>query len=201
LYSLLADTEPTGGGHPLSHNANFYTSDAPAGAFYPGDEYANDTNKFYFAVNAMANNLHEATVTYAFGSGPIADNLTLIGPTVASNGGTLAASALLMTNAPTTGNNAAVPGHVVTFTLGSKTCSAVTDLDGVANCSVEVAGPPLGTLKLTASAAATRAYVAASATRTITLTLPVTKPMPVPKHPQIKVRRRPPPLLPHGGGA
>ena len=210
VFSLLVDKEPSGGGHTVSHNANFYSSGAPLGALYPGDEYGDVASNFYVAVNAMSNVKHEATVTYSDGIGPITDTLTLTGPTDASSGGALTASALLKTKQPTLNGNfppappsadSVVPGHKITFTLGANKCSAVTDLDGVATCEVKAQGSIGSKLMLTARAAATRAYLAANARTTIILTVPQVKLPPLPPEPVgTQIRRPLPPVLPRRQG-
>jgi hypothetical protein len=203
-YSLLVDSEPNGGGHKVSHNANFYSKGTPPlGAYYPGDEYADDANGFYFAVNAMDTFRHEALVTVARQAGPIKDKLTMKGPTTATIGERFAASALLMTDAPAPGNNAMVPGHVVTFKLGSSKCVAVSDLDGTASCHLTVAGHPATKATLTATADATRAYLEATATSTISLQAATKKPKgaaPRTPEPNVTINRPAPPPKPSGGG-
>ncbi len=203
-FSLLVDTSPAGSGHPVTHNANFYPETgpngaAPAGAFYPGDEFADDGNGFYFAVNTMSAKDRDAVVTLAFKVGLIKDKLTLTGPTVADVGGSLAATALLMTDAPAPANNAVVPGHKVTFSLGSEKCVAVTDLDGVAGCTLKVTAPPFATIALSAEADATRAYRAATAKGDVSVRTPIIRPtrtpLPIPRT-SVTVHRPDPPKIP-----
>jgi hypothetical protein len=200
-YSLLVDKEPPAGGHAYEHNKNFYTSGGPNGAFFPGDEYADDGSDFYFAVNSMSNAKHNAVVTVASGQGPIVDKLSINIPR-APSGGSASVSALLFTDPKFPTYHGAVPGHIVKFKLGTSTCTAISDLSGTANCTVHVHGNPSQHLALSASAAATRSYLATTSSIEITVGPAVTS-SPPPHKPQIKIQiHRPlPPPKPEGAGA
>jgi hypothetical protein len=75
---------------------------------------------------------------------------------------------------------AVVPGHLVTFKLGSQSCSAETGINGVASCSLVV--HELGHHKLKVHADSTRAYGSASGSRSVDVKLalphPILKPLP-----------------------
>jgi len=198
-YSLLVDKEPPLGGHAYEHNKNFYTSGGPAGAFFPGDEYADDGSDFYFAVNSMSNAKHNAVVTVAVGQGPIVDSLSINAPN-APSGGSANVSALLFTHPKFPSYEGAVPGHVVKFQLGTEKCTAISDLSGTASCTVHVHGNPAQHLSLSASAAATRSYLATNSKRDITVG-PAVKSSPKPHTPQIKIEIHRPPAPPKPQGA
>jgi hypothetical protein len=100
------------------------------------------------------------------------------------------------------GNNSVVPGHTVTFTLGSQKCVATTDLTGHASCTlVTPGGVVFSKVPLTARAGATRAYVAAGATGVVLVERAAAghsvRPTTVPVH----VNRPAPPPKPTGRGA
>jgi len=145
----------------------------------------------------------EALVTAAITNGPIADKLTLTAPSTAKIGESITVSALLMTNAPSPENNAMVPGHVVTFKLGSNKCDAVSDLSGTASCDLAVAGHSITKATLTATADATRAYLEAKASRDILLQPEAKKQIgsaPRAPEPIVTFHRPAPPPEPTGGG-
>ena len=78
----------------------------------------------------------------------------------------------VQTGTQTDAADAVVPGHLVTFKLGSQSCSAETGLDGKASCSLTVHGK-LGKTRLSVTAGATRAYASTKATSTVDVLLPL----------------------------
>jgi hypothetical protein len=149
----------------------------------------------------MSNVAHHAIVTFAEGVGPISDMLTMAAPTAVPNTFYVTASALLTTNDAVPSANAVVPGHTVTFKLGSENCAAVTGLDGIASCQLHLVERPGSKVTLTAKAAATRAYLATSNSSEIDVqAAPGPSQPPVPRV-RTKIHRPAPPPKPNAGGA
>ena len=91
--------------------------------------------------------------------------LTYTGPTNATVGSTVTLSATLAE----TSSSAALPGAVLTLGLAGNSCSAVTNLNGIARCAVE-AVHPAGRVDVTAQFAGSAADEPATATAPFTLT-------------------------------
>jgi len=179
-YDWLADKESSSFGPGVSHNSDLYDGQANSfdpGAFWPGDEYRDVKNDFYLGVNEDLRHPRDAVITLA--NGPIKSVFTNVGPTFARLDSSVTLKADLhavQTGTQTLASDAVVPGHLVTFKLGSQTCSAETALDGKASCSLTVHGK-LGKTKLEVTAKSTRAYASATASGTVDVLLPLTHPV------------------------
>lgn len=179
-YDWLADKESSSFGPGVSHNSDLYDGHANSfdpGAFWPGDEYRDVKNDFYLGVNEDLRHPRDAVITLA--NGPIKSVFTNVGPTFARLDSSVTLKADLhavQTGTQTLASDAVVPGHLVTFKLGSQTCSAETALDGKASCSLTVHGK-LGKTKLEVTAKSTRAYASATASGTVDVLLPLTHPV------------------------
>jgi hypothetical protein len=196
-YDWLADKESSSFGPGVSHNSNLYDHQSNTygpGMFWPGDEYRDVKNDFYLAVNEDLRHPRDAVIT--FGSGPIKSVFTDLSPTTASLDSSVTLKAQLhavQDGSQKLASDAVVPGHLVTFKLGSESCSAETGLDGKASCSLTAHGE-LGNTKLEVSAKSTRAYAAASASGTVDIHLPLPHPILGPVIKRTQPRHAP---LPH----
>jgi hypothetical protein len=192
----------------VTHNKNLYTSkansDAP-GAFWPGDEYRDAADGFIFAVNAMSSNPRQAIVTVA--RNPIVADLKIIGPSSANLDSSVTLSALLRTaplNSSPYGSrlytsSAVVPGHLVTFRLGSQRCSGETGLNGRATCSL--VPHSTGKTRMVVTAASSRAYASSTASSSVTVFPPLPHHSPKRRVPQVHIHRPSPPRKPAAPGA
>lgn len=186
-YDWLVDKESSSFGPGVWHNSNLYDSKANTygpGAFWPGDEYRDVKNNFYLAVNEDLRHPRDAVIT--LGTGPIKSVFTALSPATASLDSSVTLKADLHVVQPGSqqyASVAVVPGHLVTFKLGSQTCSAETGLDGKASCSLTVHGS-LGKTKLKVSAKSTRVYAPVTTSGTVDVLLPRVHPVlgPVLKH-------------------
>jgi hypothetical protein len=202
-YDWLADTESSSFGPGVSHNADLYSGNANTygpGMFWPGDEYRDSKNNFYLGVNEDLQHPRDAVIT--IGNAPIASVFTDLSPAATSLDSSVTLKAQLhavQTGTQKLASDAVVPGHLVTFTLGSQSCSAETGLDGKASCSLTVHGK-LGKTKLKVSADSTRAYASASASGTVDVTLPRPHPILTPVLKTIHLHRPPLPKREFGPG-
>jgi len=208
-YDLLVDKEPDGrgSGPGVTHNKNLYASEANSdapGTFWPGDEYRDAAAGFYFAVNSMPRYPRQAIVTVA--RTPIVADLRIIGPSSANLDSSATLSAELRTaplNSSIFGSGlytsrAVVPGHLITFRLGSQTCSGETGLNGRANCSL--VPHSTGSTRMVVTAASSRAYASSSASSSVAVFPPLPHPPPKRRLPQVQIHRPAPPPKPVARG-
>jgi hypothetical protein len=199
-YDWVVDTAPAGTGAALSHNADLYgkvggndpAAQAP-GTFWPGDEFADKKDQVYFAVNEDRRGSREAILTED--AVPIDDEFSDLKPSTAHLDSSVTLSAKLhvkVQGLQRFAADAVIPGHMVTFTLGSQHCSAETALDGKASCSLTVHGS-LGKTKLKVRADATRAYRSATASGHVDVLFTLPHPIHLPQLPRGPVPRPPAP--------
>jgi hypothetical protein len=206
-YDWLVDTAPPSTNAALTHNGDLYgdeyanrspNADAP-GTFWPGDEFQDPRDGIYFAVNEDLQSPREAFVTTS--NAPIRDTFTDIGPGSASLDGSVTLTATLRVKLPGSqadADDAVVPGHLVTFTLGTQTCSSETGLNGKASCTLVVRGQ-LGDVKLSVRAPSTRAYASATGSTTSDVRLTLLHPVHFPTLLPNPVRHGPRPVPPRPG--
>jgi hypothetical protein len=206
-YDWVVDTAPSGTDAALSHNSDLYAkvgSNDPAtqapGMFFPGDEFADKTDHVYFAVNEDRHSSREAIVTED--AAPISDTFFDVKPASAHLDSSVTLSAQLRAKAGGSqryAGDAVVPGHIVTFTLGSQKCSAETDLDGTASCSLIVHGS-LGKTKLEVKSGATRAYLAADSSSNVDVLFTLPHPIGLPPIIRVPIPHPPAPKPIRGPG-
>jgi hypothetical protein len=168
--------------------------------FFPGDEFADKTDHVYFAVNEDRRSSREAIVTED--AAPLSDTFFDVKPasTHRDSSVTCRLSCVRRWAACSAyAGDAVVPGHIVRFALGSQKCSAETDLDGTASCSLIVHGS-LGKTKLEVNSGATRAYLAAESSSNVDVQISLPHPIGLPPIIHVPIPHPPAPRPTRGPG-
>jgi hypothetical protein len=108
----------------------------------------------------------------AFTVNPDTSSLTYTGPTTAVNGSPITLSGTLTSSTPTSGTP--LPNDVVTFTIGSQSCSGTTDGSGNASCTIPSVNQTVSSVPITTSFAGDVYDTSASTSTPATVTEPTT---------------------------
>lgn len=134
----------------------------PGSPAIAGRIYVDTTANTYVAVNSI--DAPNATGVVTVGNCRINASLTYTGATSA----TYHRQATLSGTLVVAGTTAPVPNTNVTFTLGSQSCTAATNLDGHASCTITIQDPS-GAYTVNAAFAGNAAYNPASASAAFTI--------------------------------
>lgn len=141
-----------------------------------GDEYVDAGNNTYIGVNAMDSGAKTATVS--IGSAKMNPAVAYTGPP----SGIVGSNALLSAHLTVAGSGAPIPFAAIVLSVGSDSCSAVTNLAGNASCNAFLTQVPASYTATAAyagdsvynSAADTATFQIQKATPTLTTTAPPT---------------------------
>lgn len=153
-YSYLVDTNGVIGS---------YYRPSGIGQGAAGTEYVDTARNAYIAINTLDAAANTATVTVA--GCKIKVGVSYAGATTGDFGDTV----ILAGDVRVSGTTAPVPYRPVTLSLGSRSCTARSDLAGRATCQVAI-DQPAGTLTAGAAFAGDPAYEAGSGTAAFTVT-------------------------------
>jgi len=120
-----------------------------------GEEFVNAAQNTYVAVNSINTLSHQARVTIA--GCKVNANLAYSGAT----SGQFSDQVTLAGDLTVSGSGAPIPSEAVSFTLGSQSCSGVTDAAGHASCTITLNQAP-GAYTANSSFTGNSAYNAAS---------------------------------------
>jgi hypothetical protein len=129
------------------------------GALYLGDEFVDTGTPVRIVVNRMDSFAHTATVSIATGAAgcKISTSLSYSGPSNQDFNDPVTLAGDLTVQ----GTSVPVPGATVNFTLGSQSCSGITNASGHAACTITINQHP-GSPGVSASFAGDSAYSSAS---------------------------------------
>jgi len=135
-----------------------------AGALLLADEFVDAAHNTYVAVNRMNAGAHTATVT--LGACKINTSLTYTGDTTDDFND----QATLSANLTVSGTSVPIPSQSVDLSVGAQSCSATTDVNGHAQCTLLSINQHPGSYTASASFAGDSAYNGASTSTPFTIT-------------------------------